>query len=91
LPSNDPMGDVNRAGCGYSQDVSRTITLIQMVSLALTILLIAECSALLAISKRQEMMLETLLRQSGERQDISAQRLRETRSQAGSCPNGSAN
>jgi hypothetical protein len=54
-------------------------------------LLIAECSALLAISKRQEMMLETLLRQSGERQDISAQRLRETHCRAGSCLNGSAN
>jgi hypothetical protein len=89
LPSNDQMDDARPAECGSSRDVSRTITLIQMVSLALTILLIAECSALLAISKRQEMMLETLLRQSGERQDISAQKLHETHCQVENYRNGS--
>jgi hypothetical protein len=47
------------------------------------------CSALLAISKRQEMMLETLLRQSGERQDTSVLINPETRYQVGSYPNGS--
>jgi hypothetical protein len=66
-------------------------TLTQTVSLVLIILITVESSALLVISKRQEMMLETLLRQSGERQDTSVLINPETRSQVGSYRNGSGN
>jgi hypothetical protein len=91
LLSSDQMDDVKTVGCGYSRDVSHMITVIQMALLALTILLIVECSALLAISKRQEAMSETLLRQSGDMQAMLAQRLHETRYQEGSSRNGNGN
>jgi hypothetical protein len=85
------MDDAKNAGCGYSRDVSHMITVILMVLLALTILLIVECSALLAISKRQEMMSETLLRQSGDMQAMLAQRLHETHCQVENYRTGSGN
>jgi hypothetical protein len=59
--------------------------------LALMILQIVESYALLAIEKRQEMMLETLLKQSGERQEKSVLINPETRSQAGRGRLGSEN
>jgi hypothetical protein len=65
------------------------ITVFLMVLLALTILLIVECSALLAISKRQEAMLDELLKRSGSMQETSVLINPETRSQVGSYPNGS--
>jgi uncharacterized membrane protein YqiK len=83
------MDDVKLAACGCSRDVSRTIMLIPILLLALMILIIALYYALLVISKRQEMMLETLLRQSGERQDTSVLINPETRSQAGRIQHGS--
>jgi hypothetical protein len=83
------MDDATNAACGFSPHVLRSTTLILMVLLGLMILTTVLCSALLAISKRQEMMLETLLRQSGERQDISVLINPETRYQVGSYPNGS--
>jgi hypothetical protein len=85
------MDDAKNAECGYSRDVSHTITVFLMVLLVLTILLIVECSALLAISKRQEMMSETLLRQNGGIQDILAQRLHETHCQAANYRTGNGN
>jgi hypothetical protein len=89
LHSNEQMDGVKLAACGFSQDVLRSITLIQMALLAFLLLTTVLCSALLAISKRQEMMLETLLRQSGERQDTSVLINPETRSQAGRIRDGS--
>jgi hypothetical protein len=89
LHSNERTDDVNSAECGYSQDVSHMITVFLMVLLALTILLIVECSALLAISKRQEAMLDELLKRSGSMQETSVLINPETRSQVGSYPNGS--
>jgi hypothetical protein len=89
LHSNEQMDDAKLAACGFSQDVLRSTTLIQMALLAFLLLTTVLCSALLAISKRQEMMLETLLRQSGERQDTSVLINPETRSQAGRIRDGS--
>jgi hypothetical protein len=83
------MDDVKTAVRDLSQDALHTITPILMGLLVLTILLTVLCSALLAISKRQEMMLETLLRQSGERQDTLVLSNPETRSQVGRHQNGS--
>jgi hypothetical protein len=85
------MGDVKTVVLISSQDASIMITRIQMVLLVLTILLTAECSALLVIAIRQEMMLGTLLRQSGARQDTLALTNPETRSQVGNYRNGSEN
>jgi hypothetical protein len=62
-----------------------------MVLLVLTILLTVECSALLVIAIRQEMMLGTLLRQSGEKQDTLALTNPETRSQVEGYRNGERN
>jgi hypothetical protein len=53
------------------------------------ILIIVMCYALLVISKRQEMMLDELLKRSGERQNTSVLINPETRSQAGSYRDGS--
>jgi hypothetical protein len=89
LRSKDPMDDATNAACGFSPHVLRSTTLILMVLLVSTILLTVLCSALLAISKRQEAMLELLLRQSGERQDTSVLSNPETRSQVGSYRSGS--
>jgi hypothetical protein len=83
------MDDVKNVSCGLSREESRTIIVFLMVSLALTILLIVECSALLAISKRQEAMLDELLKRSGSMQETSVLINPETRSQVGSYPNGS--
>jgi hypothetical protein len=89
LHSNEQMDGVKLAGCDCNQDELHTITSILMALLVPTILLTAMCYALLVISKRQEMMLETLLRQSGERQDTSVLINPETRSQAGRIQGGS--
>jgi hypothetical protein len=91
LLSSEPTDNVKLVECGLSPHELRTITLILMALLALMILTTVLCSALLAISKRQEMMLETLLRQSGERQDTLALTNPETRSQAGGYRNGGRN
>jgi hypothetical protein len=76
-------------GCGFNQHVLRSITLILMVLLVAMILLTVLCSALLAISKRQEAMLDELLKRTGSMQETSVLINPETRSQAGSCQNGS--
>jgi hypothetical protein len=89
LPSNEQMGNVMSVESDLNQDVSHTIMLSLMVLLVMLGLITVLCSVLLVISKRQEMMLETLLRQSGERQDTSVLINPETRSQAGSYRNGS--
>jgi hypothetical protein len=91
LPSNEQTENVMNAERGLSREESRTIIVFLMVSLALTILLIVECSALLAISKRQEAMLDELLKRSGSMQERSVLINPETRSQVGSCQNGSGN
>jgi hypothetical protein len=62
-----------------------------MVLLVLTILLTVGVSALLVIAIRQEMMLGTLLRQGGERQDTLALTNPETRSQVENYRNGNEN
>jgi hypothetical protein len=62
-----------------------------MALLVLTTLAIVECSALLVIAKRQEMMLDELLKRSGGMQEILAQRLRETQCQAVERQNGNGN
>jgi hypothetical protein len=67
------------------------ITRTLMALLVLMILLIVECSALLVIAKKQDATLETLLKQSGDMQEILAQRLHETHCQAGERQNGSGN
>jgi hypothetical protein len=67
------------------------ITRTLMGLLVLTILAIAECSALLVIAIKHDAMLETLLRQSGDMQKILAHRLHETPCQAGEHQNGSGN
>jgi hypothetical protein len=63
------MDDVNNVACGFSPHIWRSTTLILMALLATTILLTVLCSALLAISKRQEAMLDELLKRSGNMQD----------------------
>jgi hypothetical protein len=63
------MDDVNNVACGFSPHILRSTTLILMALLATTILLTVLCSALLAISKRQEAMLDELLKRSGNMQD----------------------
>jgi hypothetical protein len=63
------MDDVNNVACGFSHHIWRSTTLILMALLATTILLTVLCSALLAISKRQEAMLDELLKRSGNMQD----------------------
>jgi hypothetical protein len=88
LPSNEQTDDVKHAGCGYSQDVSHTTILFQTALLVLMILTTVMCSALLAISKRQEMMLDELLKRSGSMQETSVLINPETRSQAGSYQDG---
>jgi hypothetical protein len=85
------MDDARPAECGYSRDVSHMIMRYQMVLLVLTIFITVACYALIVISKRQEMMLETLLKQSGDMQSMLGQRLHETHCQAGSYRNGSGN
>jgi hypothetical protein len=80
---------VKTVASDFNPDVSHSIIVFLMVSLALTILLIVECSALLAISKRQEAMLDELLKRSGSMQETSVLINPETRSQVGSYPNGS--
>jgi uncharacterized membrane protein YqiK len=72
-----------------SRDVSRTIMLIPILLLALMILIIVLYYALLVISKRQEAMLDELLKRSGERQDTSVLNNPDTRSQAGRIQDGS--
>jgi hypothetical protein len=67
------------------------ITRTLMALLVLTTLAIVECSALLVIAKRQEMMLDELLKRSGGMQEILAQRLRETQCQAVGRQNGNGN
>jgi hypothetical protein len=57
--------------------------------LAITGLIIAQFYVLGVITRKQEMTLETLLRQSGDMQKILAQRLHETQCQAGERQNGS--
>jgi hypothetical protein len=77
------------AACGYTQAVSRSTTLYLMAFWVGIILIIVMCSALLAISKRQEAMLEELLKRSGSMQDTSVLINPETRSQAERHQNGS--
>jgi hypothetical protein len=62
-----------------------------MALLVLMVLAIVLLYALLVISIRQERTLETLLRQSGDMQEILAQGLHETQCQAGEHQNGSGN
>jgi hypothetical protein len=83
------MDDVKNAGCGYSQDVSHTIMRYQMVLLVLAIFITVMCYALSVIAKRQEMMLEELLKRSGSMQETSVLINPETRSQAERHQNGS--
>jgi hypothetical protein len=91
LRFNEQMDDVKMRAVerDFIQERLHTITSILMASMVLTISLIVLCYALFVISKRQEMMLETLLRQSGERQDTSVLSNPETRSQAGRIQDGS--
>jgi hypothetical protein len=81
--------------CGMTRTSTRTycvlITAIQMVSLVLMILATAVAFVSLATAKRQEMMSETLLKQSGGIQDILAQRLHETHCQVENYRNGNGN
>lgn len=83
------MDDVKNAACGFSPHILRSTTLILMALLATTILLTVLCSALLAISKRQEMMLDELLKRSGNMQDTLVLYNPKTRSQGGSFQHGS--
>jgi hypothetical protein len=89
LRFNEQMDDVNNAQCDCSQAELHSIIAILTALLVPTILLTAMSYALLVTSKRQEMMLETLLRQSGEKQDTLVLRNPETRSQAGRIQDGS--
>jgi hypothetical protein len=91
LHSNDQTDDVQNVACGYSPDVLRSTTLILMALLAFLLLTTVMCSVLLAIAKRQEAMLDELLKRSGSMQETSVLINPETRSQVGSCPNGSGN
>jgi hypothetical protein len=85
------MDDAIPAGCGFSHHGLRSTTSILMVLLALMILQTVLCCALLAIAKRQGVMSELLLRQSGGIQEILAQGLHDSRSQEGSDPSGKRN
>jgi hypothetical protein len=75
----------------FNPNVSHSTMLYLTALLVLTILITVLCSALLAISKRQEAMLDELLKRSGSMQETSVLINPETRSQVGSCPNGSGN
>jgi hypothetical protein len=89
LPSNEPTENVMSVECGLTREESRTITSILMALLVITILTTVLCSALLAISKRQEAMLDELLKRSGSMQETSVLINPETRSQAERHLNGS--
>jgi hypothetical protein len=82
------MDDVKTAVRDLSQDALHTITPILMGLLVLTILLTVLCSALIAISKRQEMMLDELLRRSGNMQDTLVLSNPKTRYQGASIQHG---
>jgi hypothetical protein len=85
------MDDAKNAVPDFNPDVLRLITAIQMVSLVLMILATAVAFVSLATAKRQEMMSETLLKQSGGIQDILAQRLHETHCQVENYRTGNGN
>jgi multidrug efflux pump subunit AcrB len=78
------MGNAMNAECGLNHHVLRSITLILMALLVAMILLTVLCSALLAISKRQEAMLDEFLKRSGNMQDTLELYNPKTHSQAGS-------
>jgi hypothetical protein len=67
----------------FSPDVSHSTMLYRMALLVLMILTTVLCYALLVISKRQEAMLEELLKRSGSMQETSVLINPETRSQVG--------
>jgi hypothetical protein len=71
------------------QEESHTIIRYQMVSLVLTIFITVMCYALSVISKRQEAMLDELLKRSGSMQEKSVLINPETRSQVGNFRPGS--
>jgi hypothetical protein len=73
---------VKPVACDCNQGELHTITRILTALLVFLILQTAMFYVLLVISKRQEMMLETLLRQSGERQNTSVLINPDTLSQA---------
>jgi hypothetical protein len=73
----------------FSPDVSHSTMLYRMALLVLMILTTVLCSALLVISKRQEAMLEELLKRSGSMQETSVLINPETRSQVGRVQHGS--
>jgi cytoskeletal protein RodZ len=83
------MENVMNAESDSNQEGLLTIMSSLMVLMVILGLITVLCSVLLVISKRQEAMLETLLRQSGERQDTSVLINPETRSQVGSYRSGS--
>jgi hypothetical protein len=89
LHSNDQMDDVKNVAFDFNPDVSHSTMLYRTVLLVLMILTTVLCCALLAISKRQEAMLDELLKRSGSMQETSVLINPETRSQVGNCRNGS--
>jgi hypothetical protein len=85
------MENVMSVGSDFNPDVSHSTMLYRTALLVLMILTTVLCSALLAISKRQEAMLDELLKRSGSMQETSALINPETRSQAERHQNGSGN
>jgi signal transduction histidine kinase len=91
LPSNEPTENVMNVERAFKPEESSTIIIIQTVLLVLIALIIVECFALFVISKRQEAMLDELLKRTGSMQETSVLINPETRSQAERHRNGSGN
>jgi hypothetical protein len=89
LHSSEQTDDAKPVAPDSSQEESHTITSFLMASLVAMILLIAQLSVLVVIGKRQEAMLDELLRRSGSMQETSVLINPETRSQGERHRNGS--
>jgi hypothetical protein len=83
------MDDVTNAAGDSSLERSHMTTLFQIGLAVAMILVIVLCYALLVIAKRQEAMLDLLVKQSGSMQETSVLINPETRSQAERHQNGS--
>jgi cytoskeletal protein RodZ len=89
LHSNEQTGNVMSVELDSSRDESHTIMSSLMVLLVILGLTTVLCSVLLVIAKRQEAMLDELLKRSGSMQETSVLINPETRSQGGSILPGS--
>jgi hypothetical protein len=89
LRSSGPMDDANNAVRDLSQEGLHTIMSSLMVLLVILGLITVLCSVSIVISKRQEAMLDELLKRSGNMQDTLALSNPKTRSQVGGFRHGS--